>query len=181
MAALALRCAPYIFMMLGILQRMEDSQYNIHIILLCFFCCGLDHQHLVINWSWPISFRVASQALGQSHDCPSASEADKISTQVPSFRALVPGTSTQENKVTTKISITYWAVRVRAHSSGGRRRRMTSSVTSSGQELTKLSMAEQERKQTELHTKWHIVLVKQDKTEQSMLQLFSYHTKWLPF
>ena len=44
-------------------------------LLLCFVLLWLYHQPLVIPVSnLPISFRVTSQALGQSYDCPSACE-----------------------------------------------------------------------------------------------------------
>ena len=49
--------------------------WKMHMVLLCFVCCGY-----IISFHWmymiylPISFSVTSLTLGQSYDCPSASE-----------------------------------------------------------------------------------------------------------
>ena len=46
--------------------------YELHVMKLCH--CALSWFSGFIWLIWPISFRVSSLALGQSHDCPSASE-----------------------------------------------------------------------------------------------------------
>ena len=59
------------------MKCMEDTEYipwNMGTILLSFVFGGYISKLWIYLINLPISFRVASLALGQSYDCPSASE-----------------------------------------------------------------------------------------------------------
>ena len=58
----------------------NPDKYNISHQIIKHYCSGLfGWDYFIYVWIHviylPISFRIASLALGQSHDCPSASEA----------------------------------------------------------------------------------------------------------
>ena len=60
-------------------SQQQYIPWNMHLVLLCFVLLWLYHGSWWIYMVYlPISFRVASLALGQSYDCPSASEATLI-------------------------------------------------------------------------------------------------------
>ena len=56
-------------------KSMQYIPWNMHILLLWFICwCYITRAYWIHGMCLPISFRVTSPVLGQSNDCPSASE-----------------------------------------------------------------------------------------------------------